>query len=348
MFVGTCSAYYATQTTSNVWDPKVLRGLAQTCNVGEVNHAQITFENQLGLAKISNGGFASTMVGCTLNGTLPLVYKEFGVRLWPRSKQRFSECSRELFMTTVAWQSAPQFVSPILHFGIHEAFTDSVRSHTPFLVSMDHGTSLDSFLSRPVNFTLTMSDKRNLCLRLLGGLAALHAAGVFHGDIRAANVVLSPSRPDSLVYIDFGLSRRESADGRPEDGFRRHRWTSGTIGPIAAAPGSVYAPEYGRGGPTSATDMWALAPILVRILIRDAADALRGINDDNTNRNVRDILKKRCPYEFVGRAIWQRIMDCTLNDPTKRPSARSLLRLFKASTIDPRKQQLIMGKGTSS
>eukprot|EP00854_Cymbomonas_tetramitiformis_P022113 gene22113-26646_t len=85
--------------------------------------------------------------------------------------------------------------------------------------------------------------------------------------------------------------------------------------------------------------MWAVAPILVRILIRNAADALRGINDDNTNRNVGDILNQRRPYKFVGRAIWQRIMDCTLIDPAKRPTARSLLRLFKASTIDPAKQR---------
>ncbi|KAK3247486.1 hypothetical protein CYMTET_43017 [Cymbomonas tetramitiformis] len=236
------------------------------------------------------------MVGCTLNGTLPLVYKEFDVRQWPQSKLRFSECSRELFMTTVAWQSAPQFVSPILHFGIHEASTDSVQCHAPFLVSMDHGTSLDSFLSRPENLTLTMSEKRNLCLRLLGGLAALHAAGVFHGDIRAANAVLSPSRPDSLVYIDFGLSRREPADGRPDDGFRRHRWTSGTIGASAAAPGST--PPVPTPTPADANDPAGL--VAARTAFIEQAERARDVLKDAKHRKWAKAVAK---YALGGESV---------------------------------------------
>ncbi|KAK3253629.1 hypothetical protein CYMTET_37127 [Cymbomonas tetramitiformis] len=318
------------RTTAWRYGPDIVRTLAQNCNLGEVSYNMVTFSNPLGPAKKCDGGFASTRVGCTLNGTVPLVYKEFSLKHWPSASTRFSEFARELYMTTLASNSAPQYVSPILHFGLRQLGERERPACAPFLLSMDHGISLDAFLAQPP-VAVTMTFKRDLCTRILTGFAALHAAGISHGDVRATNMVLSPTRPDSLVIIDFGLSRRQHKEGLPEDHYRRHRWTSGTPADAHQKPGSVYAPEYSHGGPTSATDMWAIAPILVRILIRDSEDALRRVNDDATKATVHDILGKRSSTNCVSRAIWNPVMDCAHREPGKRPTAASLARLFVAS-----------------
>jgi hypothetical protein len=140
-FVGCCSEYWAslmdtrppktgTKTSAPYYTPQVLRTLSQKCTLGEVSRGAITFKNALGPAKNMSGGYACTSVGCTLNGTVPYVYKKFGPEQYASPEDRFLECAREVIMTTLAWQAAPQYVSPLRHFGIHREGTPEVA---PFL-----------------------------------------------------------------------------------------------------------------------------------------------------------------------------------------------------------------------
>ena len=317
-----------TKTSAPYYTPQVLRTLSQKCTLGEVSRGAITFKNALGPAKNMSGGYACTSVGCTLNGTVPYVYKKFGQEQYAFPEDRFLECAREVIMTTLAWQAAPQYVSPLRHFGIHREGTPEVA---PFLMSFDHGVSLSEFLARPT-VALNMTVKRELCLRLLRALTALHASGIYHGDLRSANVVLSPSKCENLVLIDFGLARRETRPGLPVDNFVRSRWTSPQ--PVAfQSKGNVYAPEYYRGGPTAATDMWSLAPLLVRILIRDARDALRGIEDTHWQTTVGDILRLRQRNPAVASRIWKLVLDCAAVKPLARMTSGSLSRVFENTRV---------------
>ena len=89
------------KTSAPYYTPQVLRTLSQKCTLlGEVSHGAITFENALGPAKNMSGGYACTSVGCTLNGTVPYVYKKFGQEKYASPEDRFLECAREVIMTT--------------------------------------------------------------------------------------------------------------------------------------------------------------------------------------------------------------------------------------------------------
>ena len=88
--------------------------------------------------------------------------------------------------------------------------------------------------------------------QMTAGVAALHAAGVIHRDIKPNNVMLDDSGPELCVSImDFGLARLHSADE-----------TQVTQTLAAGTPGYL-APEILLGhGPSQATDLFALGVLL--------------------------------------------------------------------------------------
>ncbi|MBI5711714.1 MAG: protein kinase, partial [Candidatus Eisenbacteria bacterium] len=84
---------------------------------------------------------------------------------------------------------------------------------------------------------------------LCGALAAVHAAGLLHGDVKAANVMLEPlaerDAPPRVVLMDFGAAHQRGAPG-------------GAPGRAAAGTPLVMAPEVLAGLPPSArSDLYA-------------------------------------------------------------------------------------------
>ena len=92
--------------------------------------------------------------------------------------------------------------------------------------------------------------------QLLAGVAALHAGGVIHRDLKPNNVMLEAGGSGLHVSImDFGLARPHEAAN-----------TLFGSGVIAGTPGYM-APELLRGGrPTKATDLFALGVVLHEVL----------------------------------------------------------------------------------
>jgi eukaryotic-like serine/threonine-protein kinase len=86
----------------------------------------------------------------------------------------------------------------------------------------------------------------------LGGLAALHAAGIVHRDVKPANLLV---RDDGRIAItDLGVAEARDAPGLTRDGF-----VMGTA--------AYLAPERLRGAPASvATDLYALGATLAELL----------------------------------------------------------------------------------
>ena len=100
----------------------------------------------------------------------------------------------------------------------------------------------------------------NVALGLARGLAAAHARGVVHRDVKPENVFL---RTDGDVKIlDFGLAKLLPSVGGDAGGDNRRRST----GLILGTPGYM-APEQVRGGPVDArADLFAVGVITYEML----------------------------------------------------------------------------------
>ena len=106
----------------------------------------------------------------------------------------------------------------------------------------------------------------DICKQLLAGVAALHAGGVIHRDLKPNNVMLESGGSGLHVSImDFGLARPHEAAN-----------TLFGSGVIAGTPGYM-APELLRGErPTKATDLFALGVVLHQVLTGERPLASEG------------------------------------------------------------------------
>jgi serine/threonine-protein kinase len=89
--------------------------------------------------------------------------------------------------------------------------------------------------------------------QLLGALAAVHALGILHRDVKAANVLI---RPDGVTKLtDFGIARL------PESG-------PGGTGGMIAGTGAYMSPEQVRGDPLDPrADLYSAAILLYEMLV---------------------------------------------------------------------------------
>src|SRR5262249_43913707 len=95
---------------------------------------------------------------------------------------------------TVAQLAHPNIV------GVFDAGTDT---GTPFLVmELVEGTDLQSLLARE---PLDAAEAVRIGIEICSALEAAHAAGVVHGDIKPANILLTASH--SVKVCDFGIAR---------------------------------------------------------------------------------------------------------------------------------------------
>ena len=123
------------------------------------------------------------------------------------------------------------------------------------------GDTLATRLRSPA--TLAPADRELVCTELIRAVAALHAGGIIHRDIKPGNVMLDTTiAPFRVALMDFGLARLREAEptifaGNPEFG-------SGTV-IVAGTPGYI-APELLHGEtPDEASDLFALGVVLHQV-----------------------------------------------------------------------------------
>lgn len=96
--------------------------------------------------------------------------------------------------------------------------------------------------------------------QIAGGMAAAHAAGIVHGDLKPANLMITPS--GTIKIMDFGLARRFSNSDRD----KTVEWTATTNTNLSGTPGYM-APEQIEGLPVSAaSDVFAFGLIAYEML----------------------------------------------------------------------------------
>lgn len=118
------------------------------------------------------------------------------------------------------------------------------------------GESLTSRLRRE---KLSLHDSLVLAAKLARALAAVHAAGLVHRDVKPGNVILRDGDPTSPVLLDFGLVKPIAA-----------RAAITTVGIALGTPGYM-APEQARGAISvdARADVFALACLIFRCITGD-------------------------------------------------------------------------------
>jgi len=140
---------------------------------------------------IGQGGTA-TVYACTDRRGRALALKVLG-------SGDVTEARREAkLMSQVKHPSVPR----VEHVG-------QLASGQPFLVmERVDGTALDELLAS--NGPMPWRAVKPLLLELLDALAALHARGLIHRDVKPANVLVRSSSP-SVALVDFGISRQTAS-----------------------------------------------------------------------------------------------------------------------------------------
>ena len=142
------------------------------------------------------------------------------------------------FMSDFRWQAraAASFshenIASVLDFGTDPLGTFLVTEYVD-------GADLASLLAR--NGPVPPRRAARAAAEVAGALAAAHARGLFHGDLRAANVMVS--RDGHVKVTDFGIARAAAAVSDALSSNIKRRDDAGSGGGLAAGPRPMAVPS---------------------------------------------------------------------------------------------------------
>ncbi|TDD22950.1 serine/threonine protein kinase, partial [Actinomadura sp. KC06] len=199
----------------------------------------------------------------------------------------------------------------LTHPSITGVYDYGEHSHIPYVVmELLDGESLSARLSRG---PLPWREAAGICARVADALAAAHAAGIVHRDVKPANIFLTPV---GVKVLDFGIAftgPSSSPHPPPFNGRAPLGVSFASGGPVLGTPAYV-APELLSGSaPTPAADVFSLGVVLhesVTGLPVSTAALPRGVPDEVA------ALCRRCLSE----------------DPGSRPAAAETARLLAGAS----------------
>ncbi|MBV9501071.1 MAG: serine/threonine-protein kinase [Acidobacteriaceae bacterium] len=194
---------------------------------------------------------------------------------------------------------------------IHEV----VRSEGTVAIVMElvEGDSLGQFRGRPI----PVPDVLAIAVQIGEALAAAHAGGIIHGDIKPENILL---RQDHYVKVlDFGLARKITADtaARPD---------SPGLGTLR-----YLAPEQARGESlTPASDIFSFGLVLYELAT--GRHAFPGESPLDTARAIltKEPLPARSANPSVPARLDSLIGAMLAKDPAARPGAKDVVGVLNA------------------
>jgi serine/threonine-protein kinase len=142
------------------------------------------------------------------------------------------------------------------------------------MIAMEHvrGRPLNRVIER--DGALGPERAAAIARQIAQGMAAAHAQGIVHGDLKPENVIVGDG--DLIKILDFGLARRGAQLMAADPDATLDDFAAETGKGLFGTP-SYMSPEQARGEPaTAASDVFALGAILFEMLT--GASAFPGTN----------------------------------------------------------------------
>ena len=132
------------------------------------------------------------------------------------------------------------------------------------LIAMEYVDGM-TLRQRVASASLTLREALNISIQVAGALAAAHAAGIIHRDIKAENVMVTAD--GHIKVLDFGLAKHIDIKSELTDPG------ASTVSKVSTAPGIVMgtinymSPEQARGQTVdSRTDIWSLGVLMYEMI----------------------------------------------------------------------------------
>ncbi|WP_431917384.1 protein kinase domain-containing protein [Nonomuraea jabiensis] len=250
------------------------------------------------VGRLGEGGQGVVYLGQAAGGELVAIkLLHRGLLTDPRERNRF------LREVELAQRVARFSTAPVLHADL--------AGRRPYIVSeYVPGPSLHDLVTGEGPRRGAALDR--VAISTATALAAIHRAGILHGDFKPGNILMGPEGP---VVIDFGVARALDAPG-----------TTST-GSVMGTP-SYLAPEQLGGLPvTEAADIFAWGVTVVF-----AASGRAAFGTDSTPAVINRILNMEPEISGLAGTLLELVTASLSKDPAKRPSADNLVARLTSPT----------------
>lgn len=241
--------------------------------VGTILHGTYKIESYL-----ASGGFGNTYLAKNIEFDETYAIKEFFVKgvcqrdgnsttisvsnaentnSFEQQREKFKKEARRLRSL-----SNPHIVK------VYDLFEENGTAY--YVMDYVDGENLSARL-KCTNAPLEESEVRNYLNQILDGLEAIHNEGMFHLDIKPANIMVDSH--DVVKLIDFGASKQQSTVG----GATMSTGISYTNG---YAPSEQMAQSYDKFGPW--TDFYALGATVYKLLTNQDPPSVSDLSEDET------------------------------------------------------------------
>ena len=241
--------------------------------VGTILHGTYKIESYL-----ASGGFGNTYLAKNIEFDETYAIKEFFVKgvcqrdgdsttisvsiaentnSFEQQREKFKKEARRLRSL-----SNPHIVK------VYDLFEENGTAY--YVMDYVDGENLSARLKR-INAPLAESEVRNYLNQILDGLEAIHNKGMFHLDIKPANIMVDSH--DVVKLIDFGASKQQSTVG----GATISTGISYTNG---YAPSELMAQSYDKFGPW--TDFYSLGATMYKLLTNQDPPSVSDLSEDET------------------------------------------------------------------
>ena len=290
--------------------------------VGTILHGTYKIESYL-----SSGGFGNTYLAKNIEFDETYAIKEFFVKgvcqrdgdsttisvsnaentnSFEQQREKFKKEARRLRSL-----SNPHIVK------VYDLFEENGTAY--YVMDYVDGENLSARLKR-TNAPLAESEVRNYLNQILDGLEAIHNKGMFHLDIKPANIMVDSH--DVVKLIDFGASKQQSTVG----GATMSTGISYTNG---YAPKEQMAQSYDKFGPW--TDFYALGATVYKLLTNQDPPSISDLSEDGTEDKHLALPMPNISEEMKNLVVWM-MQENRLKRPKDVGEIKKLLQQLFAAT----------------